>query len=116
MFLRKIPKYIWDVDNLKDDNDLTQWCNKVWEKLGQDDSTMFTAVQQSQSPARGNRLGPSLSQGKLTLSGQVLSLMFIQAGPNQRQYRDGKSWCYYHTHCRAAARKCETDFTYLENK
>jgi hypothetical protein len=25
MFLRKMPKYIQDVDNLKGDNDLTQW-------------------------------------------------------------------------------------------
>jgi hypothetical protein len=32
MFLRKTPKYIRDVGNLKDYNDLTQWCNKVWEK------------------------------------------------------------------------------------
>jgi hypothetical protein len=49
-------------------------------------------------------------------------MLFTQAGPNQRQYRDAKAGATtMHIRFRAASRKFETDctisaHTYLENK
>jgi hypothetical protein len=116
LFLRKLPRYIRDLINLREFQEpeaLIQQCNEIWEDRSGEEGTAAAAATRPHSPFWGTRRSSSPFRGKGSTGDKSSRCHSPTPGPPRRGGGDRR--CFYHSRLGSNANKCEKGYSYQEN-